>query len=331
MEEQAAAAAAPPPPVVLGATDIAAALSYALLIDCLRKAFANSHSISTPLRHHHSLSPSSTLLLMPAWSLSPSSPYLGVKLVTVFPHNASSALPSVSASYLLSSSSNGSPLAFLDGTELTLWRTSCVSALASYYLSRPDSRSLLMIGAGSLAPHLIKAHLASRPSIQRILIWNRTHSRAQLLAKALETELTETTVLACSDLERAARSADVISCATLSEQPLVLGSWLKPGVHLDLVGSFTPIMRECDDEAISKGKVYIDTSAACLEAGELVSAFNSHSLDIKGTLSQLATSEKPGRQLANEITVFKSVGCALVDLATAQLVYERLHVLPLSQ
>lgn len=310
-------------PSILRAHDINSLLSYPLLVARLRSAFSRSSLIASPPRHHHSLPSSSTLLLMPAWSLSPSSPYLGVKIVSVFPHNSCSGLPSVSASYFLSSSLTGLPLAILDGKEITLWRTACVSALAADYLVRTDALVLLMVGAGSLAPRLIKAHLSSRPSIQTILIWNRTGSKAILLAEALSKELAGKTVVGCVDLESAARSADVISCATLSEKPLVLGCWLKPGAHLDLVGSFTPSMKECDEDAIRKGRVYIDTWAASQEAGELQDG-----VSIEGTLSQLASGEKPGRQHTNEITVFKSVGCALVDLATAQLVYERQCSMP---
>lgn len=305
----------------LDASQISSLLSYPLLIQHLRKAFSDAASVAAPPRHHHRLpSPDSTLLLMPAWPISPSSstcPYMGVKLVTVFPHNATVGLPSVSASYLLSSSLTGLPLAFLDGREITLWRTACVSALAAHYLARPDAQVLLMVGAGAMAPHLIKAHCAAFPSIREILIWNRTQSRAESLARALQDEMATKAVQACSDLEGAARAADLISCATLSEQPIVRGSWLTPGTHLDLVGSFAPSMRECDEDAIKQGMVYVDTEAACQEAGELAGVTG-----LQGTLSQLATGEKQGRQHVHDITIFKSVGCALVDLATAQLVYE---------
>ncbi|MCO5568594.1 hypothetical protein L7F22_022293 [Adiantum nelumboides] len=199
-------------PVFVNAAQISSLLSYVSLIDHLRFAFKHADDVSAPARLHYALpcnssttsscpSASPTLLLMPAWPAVPSSTsaYLGVKLVTVFPSNASQNLPSVSASYLLSSALTGFPLAFLDGTELTHWRTACVSALASEYLSCSNARVLLMIGAGALAPYLIKAHCCARPSIQTILIWNRTHSRAQALAQALGNEL-NTANLQNSDL-----------------------------------------------------------------------------------------------------------------------------------
>ncbi|KAI5062730.1 hypothetical protein GOP47_0023269 [Adiantum capillus-veneris] len=341
-------------PRYVDAAQISSLLSYAALIDHLRLAFKNADTISAPPRLHYTLpcssssssssssspSASPTLLLMPAWPSAPcssSSSYLGVKLVTVFPHNASQNLPSVSASYLLSSALTGLPLAFLDGKELTLWRTACVSALASQYLSRSDARILLMVGAGALAPHLIKAHCAARPLIQTIFIWNRTHSRAQALAQALGDELMSSKcenlqddsdaasskiVSACTDLEAVTRNADIICCATLSEKPLVQGSWLKPGTHLDLVGSFAPNMRECDEDAIRQATVVMDTPEALQEAGELVG----HVDVATGTLSELIRGEKQGRlHTDTSFTVFKSVGCALVDLAAAQLVYEKLQ------
>lgn len=322
--------------MVVDAAQMSSLLSYSLLIPHLRQAFTHAEAIAAPPRHHHTIplpsssssSSSPTLLLMPAWPLnpSPSSSYMGLKLVSVFPHNSLAGLPSVSASYLLSSALTGLPFALLDGKELTLWRTACVSALASQCLACPDAAVLLMVGAGALAPHLIKAHCVAHPSIQTVIVWNRTHSKAESLVQALQSEGWNTlackTLYACTDLEKVAHVADIICCATLSEKPLVRGSWLRPGMHLDLVGSFTPGMKECDEDAIKKALVFVDTQAALEEAGELVG----HVATVKGTLSELVRGEKQGRLNVQDITVFKSVGCALVDLATAQLVYERLHL-----
>ncbi|OVA16953.1 Ornithine cyclodeaminase/mu-crystallin [Macleaya cordata] len=263
---------------------------------------------------------------MPSWSQSSSLPYIGVKIVTSFPQNSSRNLPGIHASYLLFDSVTGKTLSIMDGTELTLWRTSCVSALASKFLSRKDVEVLVMIGAGSLAPYLIRAHLFVRPSLKKVIIWNRRSEKARDLVKKLQEEGMGGVNFEHGEcLEEIVKLGDIISCATSSENPIVKGDDLKMGSHLDLVGSFTPLMRECDDEAIKRGKVFIDCEAAMVEAGELVGAFERGVVspgEIGGTLVDLIKGEKIGRSGFEEITVFKSVGSAVVDIVGAQLVYE---------
>ncbi|KAI4351629.1 hypothetical protein L6164_005972 [Bauhinia variegata] len=283
--------------------------------------------IQTPIRQSHAVSPSSSLLLMPSWSSSPSVPYIGVKLVTYFPQNSASNLPGVQGSYVLFSSTTGQTLAFMDATELTLYRTSCVSGLASKYLAGVDSQVLVMIGAGALAPHLIRAHLSARPSLRKVIIWNRTVEKAITLAEKLREsgEFEGVSFEGNGCLDEIVGIGDIVSCATNSETPLVKGCKLKNGAHLDLVGSFKHSMKECDDEAIKRGKVFVDNEAALVEAGELVGAFERGVIkreDIGGNLVELITGDKVGRNNSDQITVFKSVGSAIVDLLAAQLVYE---------
>ncbi|XP_031096001.1 protein SAR DEFICIENT 4-like [Ipomoea triloba] len=286
-----------------------------------------STDIQSPARHSHDTSPSSSLILMPSWSLSPSLPYVGVKLVTYHPNNSAVNLPGVHASYALFSSLTGQTLATMDATDLTLYRTSCISALASKFLSRENSKTLVMVGAGSLAPHLIRAHLAVRPGLKTVIIWNRTVRKAQCLVEKLQKESEFEGVIFESNgsLEEAVGLGDIVSCATNSEAPLVKGGELKEGAHLDMVGSFKPSMMECDDEAIRKGRVFIDNEAALVESGELVGAFERGVItrdNVVGDLVELIKGEKSGRISQEETTVFKSVGSAAVDLLTAQLVYE---------
>lgn len=234
----------------------------------------------------------------------------------------------MNASYVLFNSQTGLTLASLDATELTVYRTSCISALASQYLSRKESNTLVMVGAGSLAPHLIRAHLAVRPSVKRVIVWNRTVEKAKILVERLRKEDGFEGVCfeskAC--LEEAVQLGDIVSCATNSGIPLVKGAELKAGTHLDLVGSFKHSMVECDDEAIRRGRVFIDSEAALLEAGELVGALERGVITrdgIAGDLVDLIKGEKVmGRRDSEDITVFKSVGSAVVDLLSAQLVYE---------
>ncbi len=262
-----------------------------------------------------------TLLLMPAWQ---AGRHIGIKLVTVFPDNAARDLPAVMGAYLLLDGKTGSPLAMIDGPMLTAKRTAAASALAAGYLARTDCERLLMVGTGTLAPQLILAHAAVRP-ICNVLIWGRDPDKAARLAKHLDR--TDFRVEATDDLEAAARGAHVISCATLSPEPLVRGAWLQPGQHLDLVGGFRPDMRETDDTAIRRARVFVETRAgACTEAGDIVQPLESGVLaaeDIAADLFALTRGERAGRRFYDQITLFKSVGTALEDLAAAQLTVER--------
>lgn len=268
---------------------------------------------------------------MPSFSSSPSIPYTGVKLVTSHPQNSSLTLPSIHACYALFSSITGQTLALFDATDLTLFRTSSVSALASSYLSNPNSEILVVVGSGNLSPHLITAHLSIRPSIKRVIIWNRTHDRAAELAARLrgkkEPIFDGVSFEHCGCLDEVIGLGDIVSCATNSERALVKGERLKKGAHLDLVGSFKPSMMECDDEALRRGRVFVDNQVAMEEAGELVGAFERGVIskdDVCGSLVELIKGEKVGRKSESEITVFKSVGSGIVDLLTAQFVYETL-------
>ncbi|GMP24605.1 hypothetical protein CsSME_00001811 [Camellia sinensis var. sinensis] len=317
------------PPIFIDTATLRSIVTYKNLINHFQTSLPTASStIQSPIRQTHQTSPTSSLLLMPSWSLSPSSlPYIGVKLVTHHPHNSSLNLPGIHACYVLFNSQTGQTLASMDGTELTLYRTSCVSALASLYLSRQDSQVLAMIGAGSLAPHLIKAHLTSRPNIKKVTIWNRSAAKGRSLVEKMrkEVEFEGIGFESSERLEEAVGEADIVSCATNSEEALVKGAALKEGAHLDLVGSFKHSMRECDDEAIRRGRVFVDNDAAAVEAGELVGAFERGVIspnEIAGKLVELIEGDKVGRRDLKEITVFKSVGSAVVDVLSAQLVYE---------
>lgn len=317
---------------IIGAADVEAALDFETLVERLRRAFRRD--IEVPVRHHHTIkSPlgkdvpggtgdDATLLLMPAWE---TGRHIGIKMVTIFPTNAEQGLPAVMGAYLLLDGKTGSPLALIDGPTLTVKRTAAASALASTYLSRPDCERLLMVGTGALAPALIAAHAAVRP-ICNVLIWGRNPEKAAKLAKRLDRP--DFRVDYTTDLEEAARGAHIISCATLSSEPLIQGAWLQPGQHLDLVGAFRPDMRESDDAAVRRARVFVDTRAgACKEGGDIVQPIESGVLDaddIAGDLFELTRGERAGRRFYDQITLFKSVGTAIEDLAAAQLTVERL-------
>ena len=312
---------------IISAADVEGALDWDALIERLRQGFRRGAEV--PIRHHHTLenptgSPEgadATLLLMPAWQRGR---HIGVKIATVFPSNAERSLPAVMGAYLLLDGKTGAPEALIDGPSLTLKRTAAASALAASYLARPDSERLLMVGTGALAPHLIMAHASVRP-VGTVLIWGRNPEKAAKLAKRLKRQ--HLRVAHTEDLAEAARGADIISCATLSKDPLIEGEWLQPGQHLDLVGGFTPQMRETDDTAIQRARIFVDTrEGACKEAGDIVQPIESGLLDptdIAGDLFDLTRGERAGRRHYSQITLFKSVGTALEDLAAAQLAVER--------
>jgi ornithine cyclodeaminase len=310
---------------VVSAAEIDRLLDYAGLIDAIGEAFAGA--TIAPARHHHRIQrpdADATLLLMPAWQTGGDG-FLGVKVVTVFPDNAARAKPSVMGTYLLLAGDTGEPLAALDGVALTLRRTAAASALASRALSRPDASRLAMIGAGALAPHLIAAHVGVRP-IREVVIWNRTVVTARHLAASLDRA--DLSVTATDDLEAAVRDADIVSAATMSHEPLIRGAWLTPGTHVDLVGAYTPEMREADDDAIRRARVFVDTRAGMMESGDVAGPLASGALTeagIAGDLQDLARGIVPGRLSADEITLFKSVGNAIEDLAAAVQVWRRLN------
>jgi alanine dehydrogenase len=310
-----------------GAVD--AALGYPALVDTLQSAFRQG--AIAPLRHHHEIvldgRPEATLLLMPAWEArEPGSVnagrYLGVKSVTVFPDNAERGKPAVFGTYLLLSAETGETLAVMDATRLTAWRTGAASALASRFLSRSDSARLLMVGAGVLASQLVRAHATVRP-IREVAIWNRSPDRALALAATLSS--TGLDVSVASDLEAAARRADVISTATISAEPLIRGDWLKPGTHVDCVGAYKASMRETDDATVRRGRIYVDTRPGAFnEAGDILQPLGAGVITreaVLGDLFDLCRGSVQGRGSEAEITLFKSVGAAIEDLAAAIAVY----------
>ena len=302
---------------------INARLDYHSLVDALRSAFASNWTV--PVRHHHGIpvpgEEAQTLLLMPAWDAGKS---VGIKIVTITPGNGGRDLPAVQGIYLLLDGLTGAPKALMDGKCLTVRRTAAASALAASYAARKDAETHLMVGAGALAQPLIEAHCAVRP-ITTSLLWARDFAKAQ--AAVAEMAKAGLRVEAVRDLETATRQADIVSTGTLSRTPLIKGAWLKPGTHLDLVGAFLPEMRESDDEAVRKATIFVDTRDGALkEAGDIVQAIKSGALDeahIAADLFDLARGSHNGRTSHDEITLFKSVGTAIEDLAAAKLLMDR--------
>lgn len=297
------------------------ALPFDKLIAAVHQMFVAGCEV--PLRHSHNVTGANaaqgTLLLMPAWQ---ADRYLGVKTVTIFPGNSQRGLPGLFSTYMLYDARTGEPLAQLDGNEITSRRTAAASALAASHLARRDAKNLLVVGAGRVGSLLPQAYRQVLP-IEQVQVWDRKPVHAQALVDRLHALGIVAT--AAPDLAAAARQADVVSCATLATEPLIHGQWLGAGCHLDLIGSFTPRMREADDNCFSGASIFVDTEEALQKSGDLLEPMSRHvfsATDVRGTLADLCRGAVPGRSRQSERTVFKSVGTALEDLAAAVLVYE---------
>ena len=296
-------------------------LSFERLVPALRAAFAAEAQV--PQRHVHSIETAGadkgTVLIMPAWS---DAGFLGIKTINVFPGNSARGLPGLHATYVLYDAHTGVPLAMMDGNEITARRTAAASALGASFLARGDARRLLVVGTGRIARMLPAAHASVRP-IDEVCVWNHRAEGAEALAAQWRTEGWKAQAVA--DLETAVRQTDIVSCATLASAPLVRGEWLAPGSHLDLIGSFTPAMREADVRCFEGARTFIDTGEALQKSGDLLDAIAAGTLRadaVQGTLAELCRGERPGRTDSEERTVFKAVGSALEDLAAATLVWQ---------
>ena len=305
------------------AEEVVRALAWPALIERLASTFRDG--VESPPRHHHAMQRpdgEATMLLMPAWE---QAGYIGVKMVNVFPQNAEYGVPAIAGVYLLSEGKHGRPLACIDGSELTRRRTAAASALAARELAREDAETLLVVGTGKLAPMVIEAHAAVRP-IRRVRVWGRNVEKARQIAADYADRFD---CQAVTDLEAATREADIISCVTLSTEPLIRGAWLAPGAHLDLIGAFRHSMRETDAACLQRSQVFVDTYAGAQgEAGDILQAIDEGAFafdDIAADLAELLRGEKPGRQSGESITLFKSVGASLEDLAAAIEVWEQLE------
>lgn len=304
-------------------------LTFPSLIESLRSAFAGNWT--TPMRQHHGMpgfdhngaEVENALLLMPAWTGPGAENFVGVKLVAVYPSNGQIDLPSIHGLYYLIDGNTGQPLATMDGARMTVWRTAAASALASTYLSRPESSTLTMIGTGALSPFMIRAHMAVRP-ISEVFLWNHNIRRAHELAEELRDQ--GLPVTSHPDLVTAVGKSDIVCAATLTTTPLIFGKWVKPGTHIDTVGAFTPTMRETDDELVQLASLFCDTRTGALkEGGDLAIPISQgviSSNDVLADLHELTRGAHPGRTSAEEITYFKSVGTALEDLAGAIAVWQ---------
>lgn len=312
--------------LVLDAETVERNLPYVQLVAALREAHRSP--LPPQIRTIVSSDPSgrgNDLLALTAWA---PEDMIAAKLVSVFPGNLAStpARPSVQGVVVLFDGDDGSVRLVADGAAMTFRKTAADSALGVQLLSREESAVLLVVGAGGLGPHVIRSHTSVRPGIEKVLIWNRTPARAKALAA--QTRLPGVEVTAVVDLDEACAMADVISCVTMSTSPLVRGEVLRPGTHLDLIGSYTPTMREADDDAVRRSAFFVDTRDDMRRTGDICQPLDSGVLlesDIRGDLFQLCSGSVPGRTDEAEITLFKNVGGAHLDLFTARHLMQRVQ------
>ncbi len=306
--------------IVMDEATVAAALPWHGLVDCLREAFKTS--VEAPERTHYEVpldgGDPASLMLMPAWR---KEDVIGVKLVTVFKRNSQIGQPGIAGLYVLFSGSDGRILATLEGGELTARRTAAASALAADYLACKDANTLLMVGTGRLSLNVPQAYRAVRP-IETVLVWGRRPDEAARRADDLATLGFNAEPVA--NVAKGLARADIVSCATNATAPLVLGDDVRPGTHVDLIGAFQPAMRESDDDLMRKADLIIaDTFEGVFEeAGDILQAIDSGTItrdSVAGELADLCGGRHPGRTNDEQVTVFKSCGTALEDLAAAQL------------
>ncbi|QEX15973.1 ornithine cyclodeaminase [Hypericibacter terrae] len=292
-------------------------LDYRGLVEGLRDMYKRGVDVTERKVLHQKLPDGSQndWLILPAWQFGR---HQGIKLVSVFPGNDKKGLASILGLYVLFDGETGAPILTIDGAALTLRKTVCNSALAVDFCARKDASKLLVMGAGNLAPHVVAAHASVRP-ITEARIWNRTPEKAVALAARLSRP--GLAVSAAPDLEAAVHWADIVTGVTMTKAPLLKGAWLKPGQHLDLIGAFRPDMREADDAAVKRSRLFIDARFSVLdECGDISQPLEAGLIkeaDITD-LFQLSRGERPGRQSDDEITLFKSGGGGHEDLATAQ-------------
>lgn len=309
--------------LIVSDNEIIRYLNYPDLVEALREIFKSPYTM--PLRHHHFYKTAggeeNTLILMPVWN----NEYMGMKQVTVAPENARLNLPSIFAQYILSNSKTGQPLALMNAAELTSRRTACTSALAASFLARKNAENLVVVGGGKVALHLAHAHAVVR-NYKKISVWMRNEAKLDSFLSTLIEQGIDARKI--TNLEESVREADVVSCATLSKEPVIFGEWIKPGAHLDMIGSHKPDTRETDDIAIKKSSIFVDSRMGALhETGELALPLKAGLIsesDIKADITELVKGQHQGRASEQEITLFKSAGLAIEDLAAALLVYKGL-------
>ena len=308
---------------IISPEEVHEALSYPALIDALQEAYAGQFSM--PPRQVFLLDDkednNDAFAVLPSWN----DRIIGVKVFTYFPDNPGPKYKSLYSKIMIFDRAHGEPLALVDGTSVTFWRTAGISGLATRLLSREDSETLLLLGTGNLSTYIIRANASVRP-LKRVLVWGRTRSKAEEVIKRMSAELSQIEFVVADDIEAACGEADIVVAATGSHEPLVKGDWISEGTHTDLIGNHHPTKRECDTALMLKSKVYADSRVnAFKEAGEILVPMSEGVFkeeDVVAELTEMCAGKATLRESDSEITLFKSIGMALSDLVGAGLAYE---------
>lgn len=285
--------------------------------------------VKMPVRHHIPVEGQgeAVALFMPGYL--PDSGALGMKIVSVFPNNPGQGLPATVGVITLISAETGLPIALMDGTWLTSLRTGAGSGVATRLMARSDSRVLGLLGAGGMGFHQIEAVAAVRP-IEQVLIWNRTESRAHTLADQVREYYGSSGRAMCVDVvgrpDAAVRNSDVVVVSTSASEPVLLGEWVRPGTHVNLVGAHGAAMREADDDLLAKAQVRaVDGWDSASFAGEIRIPLESGRCTRAQfvQVGEFVAGQRPGRTAPTDITWFKSVGLAAQDLACARVILDQ--------
>lgn len=306
---------------IISAEEVCAALSYPALVDALQDAY--SKEFNMPPRKVFLLEEgvsNDAFALLPSWN----DTLIGVKAFTYFPENPKPKYASLYSRILLFDRKHGEPLALVDGTSVTFWRTAGISGLASRLLSRENSETLLLLGTGNLSTYIIRAQASVR-SLKHVMVWGRTPANAEKVVNQMSEELADIKFSVVTNLQEACGEADIVVSATGSHEPLVKGNWIKEGTHTDFIGNHHATKRECDTALVVKSKVYADSRDNCFrEAGEILVPISEGAFkkeDVVAQLTEMCAEKAPLRENDQEITLFKSIGMALSDLVGAGLAY----------
>ncbi|MBC8269657.1 MAG: ornithine cyclodeaminase [Rhodospirillaceae bacterium] len=246
------------------------------------------------------------------------------KSVTVVPANPGRGLPAIHGAMMVFDDVEGRMEAVLDSALVTRWKTAADSVLGARILARPEARKLLVLGAGAVAGDLVRAYVEVFPALEDIELWNRTPGRADALVAELAGEGIKVAI--CEDLPKSASQSDIVAAATMASEPIIRGDWITPGTHVDLVGAFTPHMREADDVLMAKACVFVDSRETTLNhIGELMVPISNGAIsedDVVADLYDLAAGQG-GRRSPEEITLFKNGGGAHLDLMTARYIMKQ--------
>mgnify|MGYP001792954933 CR=1 FL=1 len=237
---------------------------------------------------------------------------LAVKSATVFPGNPNNGLPMINGAVCVFSDSHGGLDAVIDFHLVTKWKTAGDSLFAATRLARPDSRNILIVGAGTVGRALFSAYKSAFPDA-RFRVWNRTEANAYAMAEAIDGWDVAT------DLEEAVRSSDIVTCATMTSEPLIRGQWLRPGQHVDLIGAYRPDMREADDEVLRKSRLFVDSRDTTIgHIGEIEIPLSKGVISENDIVADYYDLDRFKRVSDEEITVFKNGGGALLVLMTSR-------------